>query len=71
MPCVNLEGLIDPPSFSTWDLFYVVFLPFYGVEGIETISHSYECFFLFLLGAPSFEGILSVNGPEVFNIHMD
>jgi hypothetical protein len=21
MPCVNLEGLIDPSSFSTWDLF--------------------------------------------------
>ncbi len=71
MPCVNLEGLIDPPSFSTWDLFYIVFLPFYGVEGIETISHTYECFFLFLLGAPSFEGIWSVNGHEDFNVHMD
>jgi len=46
-------------------------MPLFGVEGIETISHSYENFFLFLLGAPWFEGIWSVNGHEEFNVHMD
>jgi hypothetical protein len=34
------------------------------------MSHSCEYFFLILLGAPSVEGIWSLNGHEEFNVHM-